>query len=256
MIMVKRLLIFIFIIIILGLLAYFYPYLAGITGEAVSNEIEYEKQLALMIKAIDGDTIEVFVDNSTEKVRLLGINTPEKGKPYYQEAKKFLQEFENKTIEILRDWEDEDKYDRKLRYVFYNNRLLNIEILQEGLATSYMIDELDYKDKIIDAEDFAKNSGIGLWEKSKHICVGCIELLELNAEEEYFIIVNNCEFNCNIDDWVVKDDANHFFYLKNIKAEETHKYHSKSRVWNNDGDRFFMRDSQGKLVIFYEYKDL
>ena len=174
--------------------------------------------------------------------------------PYYQEAKDYLiLEIENKTIEVLRDKEDIDKYDRKLRYVFYEDRLLNIEILQEGLATSFMLDGLKYEDKLRKAEESARESEIRLWEKSYDECADCIELVELNYTDEFFIISNDCDFSCNLNGWIVKDDANHIFKLDNLNAGEEQKYESKTKIWNDEGDRFFMRDETGKLVVFYEY---
>jgi len=245
----KRILVFIIIIILLGFLAYFYPKL---TGESViNNNIEYQKEECFVNRIIDGDTI--VCNNRT--IRLLGINTPEKKMPYYQEAKDFLRQIENKTIEVLRDKEDEDKYNRKLRYVFYENELLNAEILQEGLATSFMLEGLRYENKFRDAENYAKNKEIRLWEKSKEECAKCIKLLELNYSAEYFIIRNNCDSDCDLNGWIIKDDANHIFKLDNLNAGEEKRYDSKIKIWNDVGDRFFMRDETGRLVVFYEYEN-
>ncbi len=157
--MLKRVLIFIGIILGLSLLSIFYPYL---TGEAVFDSVAYEKEKCFVNRVIDGDTL--VCDNET--IRLLGIDTPEKGEEYYQEAKDFLKQFENENIEILRDWEDLGKYKRKLRYIFYKGRLINIEILEQGLAKAFIIEDLEYKDKILKAEKFAKENCIGLWEES------------------------------------------------------------------------------------------
>ena len=245
----KRLLVFLIIIVLLSLLAVYYPKL---TGKAVSNSNqEYEKEACSVNRVIDGDTI--VCDNQT--IRLLGINTPEKKMPYYKEAKDYLQEIENKSVEILRDKEDIDKYNRKLRYIFYENRLLNVEILQEGLATSFMLDDLKYEDKLINAEGFARDSEVRLWEKSKEVCADCIKLLELNYTNEFFILENICYFDCDLSGWSVKDDANHIFKLEILNAGEEKTYDSKIKVWNDDGDRFFMRDKTGGLVVFYEYEN-
>ena len=50
----------------------------------------------------------------------------------------------------------------------------------------------------------------------------------------------------------MKDNANHFFKLDDLDSGKNKKYESKN-IWNNDGDRLFMYDDEGKLVIFYEY---
>jgi micrococcal nuclease len=243
----KRVFIFFIIILLLAMLSYFYPKL---TGESVKEQqSSYKKEQAYVVRVIDGDTIETDKGN----IRLLGINTPEKNKPNYQEAKDFLKEIEGKNIEILRDKTDIDKYERKLRYVFYKDRLINVEILENGQATSFMIKGLFYEEKLRNAENFAKNNKIGLWEESSDKCSSCIRLAKLEPIEDYFIIENSCSFNCDLTGWLVKDDANHFFKIKSLKAFGTEKYNSTQEIWNDEGDRFFMRDEWGKLVVFYEY---
>lgn len=253
----KRLLVFLLIIILLGLLSYYYPYL---TGEVVNNSSSgsYQRESAYVTRIVDGDTIHINLNGNDETVRFLGINTPEKGKEYYKEAKDFLiKNIENNSVEILRDITDKDQYGRKLRYIFYDNRLINVEILENGLATSFMLDNLIYETKLKNAENFAKNNRIGLWERSSSNCAECIKLKEINANEDFFVLENDCDFNCNLNGWVVKDDANHFFKINDLNAGESEKYDSliifKKEVWNDNGDRFFLRDEKGKLVVFYEY---
>jgi micrococcal nuclease len=255
----KRLLMFLLIIILLGLLSVYWPKLSG---NVIYNNLkaDYSKENAYVTKIVDGDTIHVKI-NGNEKdeiIRFLGINTPEKGKEYYKEAKDFLiKNIENNSIEILRDITDKDQYGRKLRYVFYDNRLINVEILENGLATSFMLDNLVYEEKLRNAENFAENNNIGLWIKSSSNCAECIKLKEINAEIDFFVLGNDCSFNCNLNGWIAKDDANHFFKINNLNAMESEKYDSiiifKKEVWNDNGDRFFLRDEKGKLVVFYEY---
>ncbi len=247
---INRLLVLLAILILLAIIAFFYPYF---TGEIISDKsLSYTKEPAFVLKVIDGDTIE------TDKgiVRLLGINTPEKNKPYYNDAKNFLKIIENHRIDILRDKTDKDKYNRSLRYIFYNNSTINVEILEKGFATSFMIKDLYYEEKLRNAENFARQNKLILWQESNNVCKPCIELIKLNYTEEYFVIRNICDFKCNLSSWSVKDDANHIFKLKDIDILEVQSYSSEIDVWNNDNDRFFMRDSEGKLVIFYEYNNV
>jgi len=244
----KRLLIFFLIILLLSILSIFYPALTG----QVTKSIEYEKEPATLIRVIDGDTIEV---DDGAHIRLLGINTPEKKMPFSGEAANFLKQFENKTIFLLRDKEDIDKYKRKLRYVFFEDRLLNREILEKGFASAYMLEDLKYADDFKIAEKTARLNEVGIWKKSPDICASCIVLNELNATEEFFIIKNNCQFDCTLDGWFVKDSGRNTFYLSLISAGEEEKVLSKNNksVWNDAGDSFFMFDKSGLLVEYYEY---
>lgn len=236
-----RLLIFVMIIFGLALISIYYP-------EFNANVI-YEKEEVFVLRVIDGDTIET----SSGRIRLLGVNTPEKGQAYSEEAKDFLGNFVNESVEILRDVEDLDKYERKLRYVFYDGQLINSLILERGLGTSFMLDDLNYESKLIRAEEQGMANEENLWAISNEECAECIVLLELNAEEEFFVLENICSYDCLLNGWSVKDDANHIVKLERIDAGGIVRYDSNGRVWNNAGDRFFMRDGVGGLVIFYEY---
>ena len=69
--MIKRILIFIIIIIFLGALSIFYPYL---TGEKTINPVEYERETIFVERVIDGDTL---VDQTGTVYRLLGIDNIE-----------------------------------------------------------------------------------------------------------------------------------------------------------------------------------
>jgi len=160
--MIKRVLIFLIIIILLGILSVFYPYL---TGEKSINPVEYERESAFVTRVIDGDTLVYEINNISYTCRLLGIDTPERGEEYYQEAKEYLMLVEGKNVEILRDWEDLGKYKRKLRYIFYEDRLINVEIVEQGFAFAFIIEDLKYKDKILKAEKLAKVNCLRIWEE-------------------------------------------------------------------------------------------
>jgi micrococcal nuclease len=157
--MIKRVLIFLIIIIFLGALSVFYPYL---TGEKSIKGVEYERETIFVERVIDGDTL---VDQTGVVYRLLGINTPEKGEEYYQEAKDYLSVVNEKQIEVLRDWDDKGKYGRDLRYIFYEGRLINVELVEQGLASAYYYEDLVYEGKLLTAEKIARENCLMLWEK-------------------------------------------------------------------------------------------
>ena len=155
----KRLLAFVLIILGLGVLSVIYPYLTG-EKQIIKN---YELEDCFVERIIDGDTLVCsnIVNNIT--IRLLGINTPEKGEFYYQEAKDFLRQLENKEVKILRDFDDLGKYGRTLRYIFYEDRFVNIEILEQGYGVAFMTENLVYEDKLLRAEEVAKEGCFGVW---------------------------------------------------------------------------------------------
>ena len=260
----NRILAFFLVILALALLAYYYPQIQekiGLTGHVSQNV--YPKEIAVLDRVIDGDTIVVtgpVIGNQTH-IRLLGINTPEKKMPFSSQAADFLKQFINQTIILERDNEDIDKYDRKLRYAYNEDetRFLDQEILEQGLANSYYTAGLKYEQQLLNAETQARNLEVGLWTKSNETCAihDCLSLEELNYTGEFFILKNNCDYDCFIQGWFVKDAGRNVFKLGNFQPHEEKAYPSKNNtnIWNNDGDRFFMFDKSGYLVLFYQYSN-
>ena len=132
--------VFILFLLIIFLIAIDYPFLDKLLREWL---IDYEIGIAERI--IDGDTIVVNGSN----VRLLGINSPEKGEIYYEEAANFLEErIFGKLVKLEKGKEDEDLYHRKLRYIFYEGDNINLKLVENGLANFYFPSGRDqyYKD--------------------------------------------------------------------------------------------------------------
>ena len=79
-----------------------------------------------------------MISENKTSVRLLGINTPEKGEIYYGEAKEFLEyQVLNKTIRLENGKDKTDLYGRKLSYIFLGTKNINLELVKEGLANFY-----------------------------------------------------------------------------------------------------------------------
>ncbi|MEK6848348.1 MAG: thermonuclease family protein [Nanoarchaeota archaeon] len=234
-------------------------------------------ETGIIKRAVDGDTIEMSNGN---KIRLLGVNTPEKNTPFYQEAKNFLKDFENKEVDIYWTIENTDKYSRLLRYVFFEEKLLNEEILAKGLGNAYVYKEDKYTKRLRGAEEKARKRGIGLWERSRDKCGECFSAFIDNgagkndclARGESVELKNNCDFSCFVEKWYVKDNANHVFVFGNIsigagksvviyngigKENETSFYFNNkgecASVWNDEGDSLFLRDKEGRLAFYEAY---
>jgi len=121
-----------------------------------------EKTTIIVSQVIDGDTIKIQTDKT---VRLLGMNAPEMGQPYYEESTRRLKELiEGKTVTLEKDIEDKDQYGRLLRYIFLNNKNINVKLIREGLATVYIIHpNVKYEMELRQAENEAKNLEISIW---------------------------------------------------------------------------------------------
>jgi len=199
-------------------------------------------QTAQATKIIDGDTIKT---NNSQTLRLLGINTPEKTQPFYQEAKDFLiQKIQNKTIQI--ESHGSDKYRRTLAYIFLEDQNINAQILQNGLATLYYYDKDQHYNELKQAEEFARTNSLGLWRKSPDS--HCIKIIEFKTDEpELLILQNTCNKILNI---TYKDDATHIYRtIINPNSQHTQNF---SHIWNTDGDSIYIYDTKG-LLLFYRY---
>ncbi len=82
---------------------------------------------------VDGDTIDV---NGVGRIRLVGVNTPERGQPGYQEAKDFVKSLCLHKIVYLDidNAKHYDKYGRVLAVVYAGNTNVNAELLKRGYA--------------------------------------------------------------------------------------------------------------------------
>lgn len=87
-------------------------------------------------KIVDGDTLDVDRDGETVRVRLLNIDTPEKGECLYQEATDRLIELAppGTRVRLEHDQEREDRYGRELAAVFAGDVFVNEQLAAEGLA--------------------------------------------------------------------------------------------------------------------------
>lgn len=124
-------------------------------------------------KVIDGDTVEL---NNSQKVRFSGINTPETGECYYQEAKARLGELLlGKDVMLEKDKTNIDKYDRELRYVYTDGLMANSIMVEEGYARvfdKYKDDTKKYEE-LKKIEETAKSKRLGVWgcEEKENNCL-------------------------------------------------------------------------------------
>jgi micrococcal nuclease len=123
---------------------------------------------------IDGDTIEVRVSGRVERVRLLGIDTPESVDPdrpvecHGPEASAFTRQLlpDGTIVRLERDAEARDHFDRLLAYVFRadDGLFVNEAIVAAGEAEILIIDPNHaYATQLGAAADAARATGAGLW---------------------------------------------------------------------------------------------
>jgi micrococcal nuclease len=125
------------------------------------------------VSVVDGDTIVLRVQDQTETVRLLGIDTPETVHPtkpiecFGPEASAFTKAtlVEGSLVKLLRDVEPRDRYQRLLVYLFLaDGTLFNQLLIDRGLARTLSIEpNTAFASQFASHESSARNRRVGLW---------------------------------------------------------------------------------------------
>mgnify|MGYP002714422685 FL=1 len=142
-------------------------------------------EVGRVVRVVDGDTAVIKINNENQKVRFVGMDTPEYNpkrdisEPWGKEATEFTRSLlENKIVYLEKDVSDTDKYGRLLRYVWLEqpenpshptykeieNQMANGILVRDGYARAkeYKPDT-QYKDIFRDIESDAKLKKVGLW---------------------------------------------------------------------------------------------
>ncbi|OYT32961.1 nuclease [Archaeoglobales archaeon ex4484_92] len=235
----------------------------------------------MVIDVVDGDTIDVILpDGSRERVRMLGIDTPETT----AEENEPNEYDEITDLNCLAEWGLKAKqYTSKLegKYVWieldslagmrgYYGRLLDTEGTF-GKESEY----LRY-------QDTAMESGLGLWGActvaqtpiQKGVLIAYVNYDapgndNYNPNGEYVVIRNYGADPVNLIGWKLRDEAGHTYIFPDYTLESggtvyVHSgkgtdsdgrlyWGSSHAIWNNGGDTAYLYDSTGKLVDSYSW---
>ena len=144
------------------------PLLLALPVLAVSGD-----EVGSVLRVVDGDTLQVTIAGRAEKVRLIGVDTPESVDPrrpvqyFGKEAAEFTRSLASGRTVTLRGEEGapgRDKYNRLLRYVFLpDGRLLNAEIIRLGYGHAYLRYPFSRMEEFRAHERRARARGLGLW---------------------------------------------------------------------------------------------
>lgn len=128
-------------------------------------------------RVVDGDTIIVDINGVEERIRLIGVNTPESVDPrrpvqcFGKEASAFLKKIlDGKEVTLEKDLSqgDTDKYHRLLRYVYLSDgTFINKLIIEEGYGHEYTYrTPYKYQSQFKKAEYEARTAKRGLWDEN------------------------------------------------------------------------------------------
>lgn len=131
-------------------------------------------EYAYVKRVIDGDTV-VLADET--RVRLIGIDAPEienrdyahRGEPYGEESKQLLKKWvEGKSVDLRDGPEKEDRYHRRLAYLYLQDQaLVNLQLVEAGAAEAYRKFPHPLQNDFFAAEKRAQDQKLGLWSIQK-----------------------------------------------------------------------------------------
>jgi len=184
-------------------------------------------------EVVDGDTI-VLEDDT--KVRYIGLNTAERGRPFYEEATEANRGLvEDREVRLEFDTVQIDRYGRTLAYVFVRDStggsaeftgeaspqgetFVNLELLLQGYANAFTVPpNVKYEELFREAEQEAREAGRGLWATQER----GIKIADIQADApgndsenpngEWVEIVNEGSTAVNLEGFSLKDAANHIY---------------------------------------------
>lgn len=167
-----------------------------LNGYFVVTATNESKNSDIVAKIVDGDT---FILGSGERVRLLGVNAPEQGRCFFEEAKEELSELLLQKVVLIKE-ERRDNFGRRMGLVYQDGLLINTRMIEEGFAkpdyTKNSVSEL-----FIKAYDAAKEKNLGV---NSSICKKTSE-------------VSPPDLNCTIKGNIDKATGDKFYHLPHCR---------------------------------------
>ncbi len=212
----------------------------------------------LVNNVIDGDTVDVSKDGKTDRIRLIGIDTPETdprntvecfGKEATARATQLMK---GKTVTLESDpsQDNVDKYGRLLRYVFLaDGTNVNYLMVKEGFAQEYTYNlPYKYQSSFRSAQAEAKSLKLGLWgtactptvaptktQEQTSTVAPSNTIIPVVAPITPVAEVNNT--GCNIKGNISSDD-------EKIYHTTDCPYYAKTKIDTSKGERWFCSESE------------
>jgi endonuclease YncB( thermonuclease family) len=172
-------------------------------------------QAAHVLHIVDGDTIEVEIDGTSYRVRYIGMDTPEQGMPYYDEATQANAALvAGQDVWLEKDVSETDQYNRLLRYVYVGDTMVNAELVRQGYAqiATYPPD-VKHQDQFQALQQEAQAAGLGLWAgqavatpEPTQPGAASLVIVEVNDREEYVDIQNMGGEPVDLAGWLLRSE--------------------------------------------------
>jgi|TARA_B100000959_G_scaffold124095_1_gene130325 endonuclease YncB( thermonuclease family) len=218
----------------------------------------------------DGDTLTVTtVDKRTFKIRLAGIDAPENGQPFADNAKQALADKTlNKQVTVT--WTKLDEYQRLIASLYIGSTSINQQMISEGWAWHYLFYNKD--PLLAAAQTRARSARKGLWVAKKPVAPwewrrrsksggpkpkpGAVRIVSLlpnpkgkDEGNEQVTLANTTKKNVSLRGWLLRDKRRNTYKLTgSIKANGrlVITLKNNSMPLNNQGDTITLME--GKTV--------
>ena len=128
---------------------------------------EWQRFEGRVVGVLDGDTIDVLMaEKRVQRVRLIGIDAPEKSQPFGRKSKQHLSDLVFGSV-VAVQWQHRDRNQRIIGKVVFGGHDVNLEMVRSGLAWWY--EQFQKEQTVADrelydvAEKAARKKRSGLW---------------------------------------------------------------------------------------------
>ena len=238
---------------------------------------------ATVTRHVDGDTFEVAIAEpprgmrATEKVRLMGIDTPELRNPPEPLATEALEHVRRRAgagpVYLAFDFRRRDRFDRLLAFVYLpDGTLLNADLIEKGLAIVYRDDDLMYFfDEFEHLEQKARDGCMGMWQDDCGRVGVVIDTIRNAGRNEHVLLRNHDSEPADISGYRICDDDGDRVIIPQgvmLKPGDTlavcsgtgcvgtpasSLQVSEKNIWGNPGDVACLKDRSGNVVNAYAY---
>jgi micrococcal nuclease len=230
-----------------------------------------------VLEVVDGDTLRVVLDGGEEEVRLLGINAPEHDECFGDRAREALEQRLAGGPLRLGEGTERDQYGRLLAYAYAGDTLLNLALVQNGLALALHAEHPRLAE-FLQADEQAYSGGIGIW--AVDACgppsMAPVTIIDLSFDPpgrdeddlngEWVLLADRSDLEADLSGWVLRDESSdhryHFPAGTVLQPGGQVRVHTGSGndgegdlfwgeegpVWNNGGDTALLLDPAGNVA--------
>lgn len=143
------------------------PAKAAPSGPSILDSLPEPGEGYPVTRVVDGDTLHLDRDGEDVTVRLLRVNTRERGEWGYKQGQTELKRLvDGKRVRLESDDEPKDRYGRELAYIFVGDKNINLEIVRSGWSPFFTrYGKGQYAPAFAKAEAEARKAKRGLWSR-------------------------------------------------------------------------------------------